>query len=81
MFSVFNIAHRQSDALHPILGPKWDHPYMVSAAVVALPRVATSLASSKVATLAVALGAHAMACIPYVCVYRALLRPRASASA
>ena len=28
MMTVLNMAHRQSDAVHPILGPKGDHPYM-----------------------------------------------------
>ena len=28
MMTVLNMAHRQSDAVHPILGPKGDHPNM-----------------------------------------------------
>ena len=33
---VLNMAHRQSDAVHPILGPKGDHPYMIGAACAGL---------------------------------------------
>ena len=36
MMCVLNIAHRQSEAIHPILGPKGDHPYMIEAACMAL---------------------------------------------
>ena len=36
VLSVLNLVHRQSDAVQPILGPKGDHPYMVSAAAVTL---------------------------------------------
>ena len=36
MMTVLNMAHRQSDAVHPILGPKGDHPYMTEGACAVL---------------------------------------------
>ena len=32
MMTVLNMAHRQSDAVHPILGPTGDHSYMMEGA-------------------------------------------------
>ena len=32
MMTLLNMARRQSDAVHPILGPKGDHPYMIEGA-------------------------------------------------
>ena len=36
MMTALNMAHRQSDAVHPTLGPKGDHPYMIEGACAVL---------------------------------------------
>ena len=47
LMTVLNMAHQQSDAAHPILGPRGDHPYIFEGVVRFWIHGASASASSR----------------------------------